>query len=345
MSGHVLRTTLVGSYPQPDWLIDRDVLAGRVPPRVRAHELWRLPEDVLEAAQDDASRLAVRELEDAGLDILTDGEMRRESYSNHFATALEGLDLERPGVFTERAGMQNSVPRVVGRIRRARPVELSAARVLRASTERQIKVTLPGPFTMSQQAADEFYGDPRELALAYAAAVNEELHELFAAGVDVVQIDEPYVEARPDAARAIAREAIDRALLDAPGTTALHVCFGYGHFIKDKPARYRNLDVLAATTADQISVEAAQPNLDLSCLDALDGKTVMLGVIAGVDDVVETAEDVARRIRAALERVPPERLIVASDCGLKYLSRAVALQKLRALVEGARIVRAELGAA
>ena len=345
MSDTVLRTTLVGSYPQPDWLIDRDVLAGRVPPRVRARELWRLPDAVLDEAQDDASRLAVRELELAGLDIVTDGEMRRESYSNHFATALEGLDLDRPGVFTERVGTQNEVPRVVGPIRRARPVEAGAARVLRESTDRAVKVTLPGPFTMSQQAADEHYGDPRELALAYAAAVNEEVHELFAAGIDVVQIDEPYVEARPEAAREFAREAIDRALEGAQGTTAVHVCFGYGHFIKDKPARYRNLDVLAATSADQISVEAAQPNLDLSCLGAIEGKTVMLGVISGADDRVESPDEVAARIRAGLERVAPERLIVATDCGMKYLSRASAFQKLRSLVEGARTVRAEIGAA
>jgi len=340
-----LRTTVIGSYPQPEWLIDRARLEDRLPPRVRATDLWRLPEEVLEAAQDDATRLAILDMERAGIDVVTDGEIRRESYSNRFATALDGLDVDQPGVFLERSGEQNFVPRVVGPIRRSRPVEVRDVEFLRANTEKPIKVTLPGPFTMAQQAQDEHYGDRRELALAYAEAVNEELQDLFAAGADFVQVDEPYIEARPDEARRYAVEAVNRALDGAPGPTVLHMCFGYGHFIKDKPGGYHALEELNDTAADQIAIEAAQPRLDLAALDAITSKTVILGVLSNADLRPETPEEVADRIRRALERVPPERLMVAPDCGQKYLPRDVAFAKLQALTAGARIVREELGLA
>ena len=339
----LLQTTVIGSYPQPEWLIDRARLEDRLPPRVRATDLWRLPEDVLEAAQDDATRLAILDMERAGIDVVTDGEIRRESYSNRFATALEGVDLERPGLFTERSGEQNFVPRVVGPIRRMRAVEVRDVEFLRANTERTIKVTLPGPFTMAQQAQDEHYGDRRELALAYADAVNEEMRDLFAAGADLVQIDEPYIEARPDEARRYAVEAVNRALDGATGLTVLHMCFGYGHFIKDKPGRYHALEALDDTVADQIALEAAQPRLDLTVLDAITDKTIVLGVLSNGDLRPETPEEVADHIRRALERVPPERLMVAPDCGQKYLPRDVAFAKLQALTAGARAVRSELG--
>jgi len=339
----LLPTTVVGSYPQPDWLIDRARLGSRLPPRVRARELWRVEEEFLEEGQDDATLIALRDMERAGVDIVTDGEMRRESYSNRFATALEGVDLDNPGVAIDRTGHENPVPRVVGPIRRTRPVEVRDVEFLRANTERPIKITLPWPFTMTQQAQNDHYPDEESLALAYAAAVNEEARDLRAAGADVVQIDEPYLQAWPEKARAYGLAAIDRALDGIEGDTALHICFGYGHIVKDKPAGYSFLEELDDCAVRQVSVETAQPDLDLSILRQLGGKTVVLGVLDLSDAApIETPEDVAARIRRALEHVTAERLAIAPDCGMKYLPRAVAFAKLRAMVEGARLVRGEL---
>jgi 5-methyltetrahydropteroyltriglutamate--homocysteine methyltransferase len=337
-----LTTTVVGSYPQPGWLIDRAKLAGRLPPRVPARELWRVDEEWLEEAKDDATALAVREMEDAGIDVVTDGEIRRESYSNHFANALEGLDLDNPGAALDRTGHPNPVPRVVGPIRRTRPVGVRDTQFLRALTTRPIRVTVPGPFTMSQQAQNDHYPDLRSLALAYADAVNEELRDLAAAGADVVQIDEPYLQARPDDAREYALEAIARALDGVGATTALHTCFGYAAIVRDKPNGYPFLAELDASPADQISIEAAQPRLDPSLLEQLPSKQVILGVLDLNDMSVETPDMVAERIRAALGHIEPERLLVAPDCGMKYLPREGARRKLRALVEGAATVRADL---
>jgi 5-methyltetrahydropteroyltriglutamate--homocysteine methyltransferase len=339
----LIPTTLVGSYPQPDWLIDRERLLSNLPARVRAKELWRVPEPHLQEAQDDATALAIRDLERVGLDILTDGEIRRESYSNRFATALEGMDIDNPAMIPGRAGGTNAVPRVVGSIRRTRPVEVDDLRFLRANTDRAIKITLPGPFTMSRQAQNEAYPDDADLALDLAAAVNEEVRDLFAAGADVVQIDEPWLQSRPAEAREYALPAIDRALEGVAGTTALHTCFGYAHVVHDRPAGYSFLAELNDCAADQIAIETAQPKLDLSVLHGIDSKTVILGVLDLSDLEPETADDVARRIEAALRHVPAERLQVAPDCGMKYLPREVALAKLRALVEGAARVRGELG--
>ena len=332
-----LLTTVVGSYPQPPWLIDRDRLGERLPPRVRARELWRIPEQYLEEAQDDATRLAVADMERAGVDVVTDGEMRRESYSNRFATALDGVDLDEPGVALDRTGHPNPVPRVVGEIRRTRPVEVRDVQFLRSLTSRTIKITVPGPFTMTQQAEDDFYGDERALALAYAAAVNEELHDLKAAGADVVQIDEPYLQARPEAARVYAIEAIDRALDGIEGDTVLHTCFGYAHVVHDKPHGYPFLRELDACRATHLSLEAAQPGLDAAILADVPGKTVLFGVLdLGTDDV-ETPEVVAARVGRALAVVGSERLVIAPDCGMKYLSRERALRKLEAMVAGAEL--------
>ncbi|HZR92927.1 MAG TPA: uroporphyrinogen decarboxylase family protein [Gaiellaceae bacterium] len=340
----LLPTTVVGSHPQPDWLIDRERLRGSLPPRVRAAQLWRVPEPFLEQAQDDATLLAVREMERAGVDVVTDGEIRRESYSNRFATALDGVDLDRPGVVPGRAGGVNLVPRVVGPVRRSRPVLVRDVEFLRASTDRPIRITLPGPFTLTQQAVDDHYGDERELALAFARAVNEEARDLEAAGADVVQIDEPWLQARPEQARAYALEAIDRALEGVGAVTCLHTCFGYGHVVRDKPDGYPFLAELDRCAAAQISLETAQPRLDPSLLAALPSKTIVLGVLDLSEGApVETPDEVAERIRRALEHVGPERLVVAPDCGMKYLPRRVALAKLRAMTEGARLVRAELG--
>jgi 5-methyltetrahydropteroyltriglutamate--homocysteine methyltransferase len=339
----LLTTTVVGSYPQPDWLIDRDRLRASLPPRVRARELWRVPEPFLEQAQDDATLLAVRDLERAGVDVITDGEMRRESYSNRFATALDGLDLDEPGSVAGRDGRRTVVPRVVGPIRRKHPVEVRDVEFLRASTDRPIRITLPGPFTLSQQAQNEYYADEAELALDYAVAVNEEARDLQAAGADVVQLDEPWLQARPEQARAFAVAAIDRALEGIEGTTALHTCFGYGHVVHDKPQGYPFLAELNTCAAEQISLEAAQPALDPSFLEALPDKTIVLGVIDLADGApVETPEAVAARIERALEVVPPARLVVAPDCGMKYLPRDVAFAKLRAMVDGARLVGGSL---
>jgi 5-methyltetrahydropteroyltriglutamate--homocysteine methyltransferase len=334
----VLLTTVVGSYPQPGWLIDRERLGDKLPPRVRARELWRVPEPYLEEAQDDATRLAVHDQERAGVDVITDGEMRRESYSNRFATALDGVDLDHPGVALDRTGHENPVPRVVGPIRRARPVEVRDVAFLRSLTARRIKITVPGPFTMTQQAQNDHYADDRSLALAYAEAVNEELHDLKTAGADVVQIDEPYLQARPGAAREYALEAIDRALAGIEGETVLHTCFGYAHIVHDRLTGYPFLRELNECAATHVSLEAAQPHLDPDVLRELPDKTIVLGVLDLGSGEAETPEVVAGRIRPVLEVVPPERLVVAPDCGMKYLSRDLAFRKLEAMVAGARLV-------
>jgi 5-methyltetrahydropteroyltriglutamate--homocysteine methyltransferase len=340
----LIPTTLIGSYPQPDWLIDRDRLLDTLPARVRAKELWRVPERYLAQAQDDATALAIRDLERVGLDIVTDGEIRRESYSNRFATALDGMDIDNPAMVEGRAGKVNAVPRVVGPVRRMRPVEVDDLRFLRANTERQVKITLPGPFTMSQQAQNEAYEDDAGLALDLAAAVNEEVRDLFAAGADVVQIDEPWLQARPEQAREYALPAINRAVECVEGTTALHTCFGYAHIVRDRPLGYSFLAELNDCSVDQIAIETAQPKLDRSILRDIESKTVILGVLDLSDEKPETADQVARRIEAALEFIPADRLQVAPDCGMKYLPRETALAKLRALVEGARRVRERFGA-
>jgi 5-methyltetrahydropteroyltriglutamate--homocysteine methyltransferase len=341
----LLPTTVVGSYPQPGWLVDHDALMKAGVPRVRAGGIWRLAGEGLADGQRDAAVLALHDMERAGIDIVGDGEAGRESYSNQFATALNGIDLARPGNTIGRTGENTPVPRVVGPVRRVRPVVVDTVEFLRAQTDRPIKVTLPGPFTMTQQAANEHYADDADLAMDYAAAVNEELLAVFAAGADVVQLDEPWMQARPEIARKYAVAAINRALQDAPGTTAVHLCFGYAAMVKDKPSGYSFLPELEATRADVISIEAAQPGLDPVGLAALPSKRIMLGVIDLNDPTPETPELVAKRLRAALEVLPADRIVVAPDCGMKYLSRMVAFAKLTALVEGAGIVRAELGAA
>lgn len=338
----LLPTSLVGSYPQPDWLIDREKLGHQMPPRVRAAALWRVAPEWLEQAQDDATLLAIRHQERAGLDILTDGEMRRESYSNRFATALDGVDLDRPGTIVSRSGASVSVPRVVGKIRRKHPVEVRDIRFLRANTDRQVKITVPGPFTMSRQAQNDYYATEEEMALDYAAAVNEEIRNLFAAGADVVQIDEPYMEAQPDLARRYGLAALRRALEGVTGTTALHICFGYAALVPGRPAAYSFLENLADAPVRQISIETAQCSLDCAVLAKLPGKTIILGVLDLSTQRVETPEVVAARIRRALPFVSPERLVVAPDCGMKYLPADVAFGKMKAMVEGARLVRQEL---
>ncbi len=338
-------TTLVGSYPQPEWLIDRGKLAGRFPPRVRARELWRVPEPFLAEAQDDATIMAIKAQEEAGLDIITDGEMRRESYSNRFATALEGVDLDNPGTALDRSGHPNPVPRVVGKIRRRHAVQVRDLEFLRHHTQRKVKITVPGPFTMSQQAQIDYYDrSPEAAAMDYATAVNEEIRDLFAAGADVVQVDEPYMQARPEAARAYGLRALNRALEGLTGTTAVHICFGYAAIIHARPAGYSFLPELAACPCSQVSLETAQSNLDCSVLRKLGGKTIILGVIDLADARVEPPVLVAERIRRALPHVEAADVIVAPDCGMKYLPREVAFGKLCAMVEGARIVRAEVEA-
>jgi len=338
----LLPTSLVGSYPQPDWLIDRQKLGHRMPPRVRAAELWRVAPEFLEQAQDDATILAIRAQELAGLDILTDGEMRRESYSNRFATALEGVDLENPGRIVSRTGNEASVPRITGKIRRKYPVEVRDLKFLRANTDRKIKITLPGPFTMSQQAQNDFYKSEEEMVLDYAAAVNAEIKDLFAAGADVVQLDEPWMEAHAEKARRVGLVALKHALEGVKGTTALHICFGYAAMVPGRPAAYSFLEELADSPVQQISIETAQANLDCAVLAKLPQKTIILGVIDLSTPEVETGEVVAARIRRALPYVSPERLIAAPDCGMKYLPASSAFGKLKAMVAGAKLVRQEL---
>ena len=338
----LLPTALVGSYAQPEWLIDRKKLAGRFPPRVRAKELWRVAPEWLEQAQDDATLLAIRDQERAGLDIITDGEMRRESYSNRFATALDGVDIDNPGTALDRSGHPNPVPRVAGKIRRRAPVQVRDVQFLRANTDRRIKITVPGPFTMAQQAQDDFYKDEAALAADYADAVNAEIKDLFAAGADIVQIDEPYLQARPEKARKFGVMALNRALAGVKGTTAVHLCFGYAAIIHQRPSGYSFLPELAASNALQISIETAQAKLDCSVLKGLAPKTIILGVLDLSDMTVESPATVAERIRRALPFVPADRIVVAPDCGLKYLPRQVAYGKMKAMAEGASIVRREL---
>ena len=331
----------MGSYPQPDWLIDRAKLGSKVP-RVRAPEIWRIAPEHLEEAQDDATLLAIRDMERAGIDIITDGEMRRESYSNRFATALDGVDIVNPGTTINRSGARAVVPRITGPIRRRGPVEVRDVQFLRANTAKPIKITVPGPFTMTQQAQDDYYKDEEALAMAYAAAVNEELKDLKRAGADIVQLDEPWLQARAERAARYGVSAINRALDGIPGTTVVHLCFGYAAAVKDKPSGYSFLGQLAETRASQISIEAAQPRLDLGVLRALAPKSVMVGVIDLGTTSIETPELVAERIRAALKYIAPDKLVAAPDCGMKYLERDVAFGKLAALARGAAIVRKEI---
>ena len=334
-------TTLVGSYPQPEWLIDRKKLGGRLPPRVRAQELWRIPEPFLARAQDDATEFAIRAQEEIGIDIVTDGEIRRESYSNRFATALEGVDIDNPGSALDRSGHPNPVPRVAGRIRRKHAVEVEDLKFLRKNTTRKVKITVPGPFTMSQQAQNDFYKSDAECAMDYAAAVNGEIRDLFAAGADVVQVDEPYMQARPEKARAYGLAALNRALDGITGTTAVHICFGYAAVIHARPSGYSFLPELAGCRCNQVSIETAQSNLDCRVLSELKGKRIMVGCLDLNDMAVETPETVAARIRKALRYLRPEDVILAPDCGMKYLPRDVADGKLRSMVAAAKILRTE----
>jgi 5-methyltetrahydropteroyltriglutamate--homocysteine methyltransferase len=337
-------TSLVGSYPQPDWLIDREKLAGRFPPRVRAAELWRVGPDYLQEAQRDATLIAIRAQEDAGLDIITDGEIGRESYSNAFATALDGVDIDNPGTALDRSGHPNPVPRITGPISRRHPVNVDALRFLRAHTDRTIKITVPGPFTMAEQAQNDYYPSKEAAALGYAAAVNAEVADLFAAGADIVQLDEPYLQARAETAKQYGVAVLNAALEGITGTTAVHLCFGYAAIIHDRPAGYSFLPELAASTADQISIETAQSGLDCGVLADLAGKTIILGVIDLSTPDVETAEQVAARARRALPYVPAEQLVLAPDCGMKYLPRDSAAGKLTALAQAAQVLRTEAAA-
>ena len=337
-----LLTTVVGSYPQPDWLVDRENLKGRPPPRIRAREIWRVEEKFLEQAQDDATLLAIRDMESAGIDIITDGEIRRESYSNRFATTLEGMDLQNPGIIVGRTGRQVQVPRVVGPIRWKGPVLLRDAEFLRRNTNRHTKVTIPGPFTVTQQTKNEFYSDEVNLAKDIAVAVNQEAKALRTAGIDVVQLDEPYLQAAPEKAKQYAVEVINLALDGIGGPTALHTCFGYAYIVKNKPNGYPFLAELNECNVEQLSIEAAQPNLDPAALESIHDKIIILGVVDLGEVSIETPETVVTRLRNALKFITPERLIAAPDCGMKYLDRSVAFRKLRALVEGAKILRAEL---
>ena len=334
-------TTLVGSYPQPEWQIDRKKLAGRFPPRVRACELWRVDQAFLREAQDDATLLAIRAQEEAGLDIVTDGEIRRESYSNRFATALEGIDIDNPGTALDRSGHPNPVPRIVGKIRRRHAVEVEDLRFLKANTQRQVKITVPGPFTMSQQAQNDFYQSAEEAAMDYAVAVNEEIRDLFAAGADIVQIDEPYMQARPDKAREYGLKALNKALENIDAVTAVHICFGYAAIIHARPSGYSFLPELSGSPVKQVSIETAQSNLDCSVLSTLKNKKIMVGCIDLSDPKVETPQTVVARVKKAMAFVRPEDIILAPDCGMKYLPREAADGKMRAMVAAAELLRAE----
>ena len=342
MDDKLIPTTLVGSYPQPDWLVDKDILLGSGPPRMRTREVWRPREGLLEQAQDDATLVALHDQERAGIDIVSDGEIRRESYFNHFANALDGIDLDEPGVVPGRTGKPTVVPRVVGPIQRTAPVQVRDVAFLRAHTEKSIKITIPGAFTMAKMALDEHYGDQEALIMAYAAALNEEVRELKAAGADVIQKDEPHMQAHPKEAGRFGIAAIDRALEGIDGPTVVHVCFGYAYVVAEKPSGYSFLPEFDKCCATAISIEAAQPGLDPEILERLPSKRILYGVIDLGTNEVETPELIADRLRGALRHISPDRLFAAPDCGMKYLPREVAFGKLKAMVDGAEIVRREL---
>jgi 5-methyltetrahydropteroyltriglutamate--homocysteine methyltransferase len=338
----LLPTMVVGSYPQPDWLIDREKLSHFVP-RTRVPELWRIPEQWLEQAQDDATIVAIRDMERAGVDIVSDGEIRRESYSNKFSNALAGLDRGKEGTLAiSNAGrsVRMPVPLFSGPVRRLGPVEVRDVAFLRANTDRTIKITLPGPFTMSEQAETSHHRDREALAMELAAAVNEEVRDLFAAGADIVQLDEPWMQRFPARAKQYGVKVVNRALAGITGTTAIHICFGYAAVVANKPSSYSFLTELEECAVNQVSIEAAQPKLDLAVLRELPSKTMIVGVLDLGDKQVETPEVIASRIDAALKNVPAARLILAPDCGMKYLPRETAFGKLKAMVEGAKLVRA-----
>ena len=342
MTDTLIPTTVVGSYPQPDWLVDRVMLKAHIVPRTRLKAVWRVPEDLLEQAQDDATLIAIRDMERAGIDIITDGEIRRESYSNRFATALEGIDIDNPGYVKTTHGVDTPVPRVVGKVCRTAPVEVRDLEFLRTNTDRKVKITLPGPFTMARQAQNDFYADFDELVMDFAAVLNEEAHALQAAGADVIQLDDPWLRTDPVAAKRVAVAAINRALDGLSVTTAVHLCFGYAAVVNNKPSGYAFLPELADSTAQQISIEAAQPKIDLGILADFSDKKIILGVVDLGSLEVETPQTIAERLRAGLKFVPARHLIAAPDCGMKYLPRDVAFRKLAAMTAGAAIVRAEL---
>ena len=344
MAEELLPTTVMGSYPQPGWLVDRDLLVGEGVPRVRAEGIWKVEQAFRQEAIEAAALAAIADQEEAGVDIITDGEIGRESYFNHFANSLGGVDTERLGKGVNRRGGEAVVPLVSGPIRRTRAIELDTARFLRSHTSCKTKVTVPGPFTLSQLAQNDYYPDQRSLAMAYAAAINAELRDLEAAGIDVLQLDEPYLQANADTARGFAVEAIAASVDGITATTTLHTCYGYALYMGDKSGGYPFLSELAAAPVDYVAIEAAQPRLSPSVVTQLKPRSVVLGVLDLGTEKVETPESVAARIRAALEHIDPRRLSVSPDCGMKFLPRPVARAKLAAMAEGARIVRAELGA-
>lgn len=341
MSLPLFPCTIVGSYPQPEWLIDRAKLASRFPPRTRAKELWRVQPEHLNEAQRDATLLAIKDMEAADLDIITDGEIRRESYSNHFATSLDGIDIDRPGKTLDRSGEPVFVPRIVGELRRRHSATVEDLKFLKANTDRWVKITVPGPFTMAQQAQNEYYPTLREAALAYANVVNEEVKDLFAAGADVVQLDEPYMQARPDAAREFGLEALNASLEGVTGKTCVHICFGYAALIHERPEGYSYLSELAGACCDQLSIETAQSNLDCSVLNSLQDKDILLGVLDLSTPDVESIETIKGRVSAALSHIDAKRVILAPDCGMKYLPRESAFGKLSNMVLAAKELRAE----
>jgi 5-methyltetrahydropteroyltriglutamate--homocysteine methyltransferase len=253
------------------------------------------------------------------------------------------VDIDNPGTALDRSGHPNPVPRVTGAIKRRQPVEVADVRFLRAHTSRTVKITVPGPFTMSQQAQDDHYGSRESLAHAYAEVVNEEVRELFAAGADIVQLDEPYLQARPAEAAKYGVAVVNRALDGVSGTTAVHVCFGYAAIIHERPSGYSFLPELADCVCDQVSIETAQSGLDTSVLASLPGKTIILGVLNLSTPEVETADMVAERVRRALPYVPADRIVLAPDCGMKYLPREAAFGKMTAMAAAAVRLRAELG--
>jgi 5-methyltetrahydropteroyltriglutamate--homocysteine methyltransferase len=340
----MLTTTIAGSLPKPSWLAKPGVLWAP----------WSLSDASLAEGKRDAVRLALREQEEAGIDIVTDGEQSRQHFVHGFLEAIEGVDFTRRVTIGIRADRYKAeVPTVTSSIARRRPVHADEVKFARAHTTRKLKFTVPGPMTIVDTLADEFYRDRRRLAMEFARVINEEARELVALGLDVLQLDEPAFNVYMDDARSWGIEAIHRAIDGLSCKTAVHICYGYGikanvDWKSTLGAEWRQYEqtfpALAASRIDQVSIECANSKVPLALLGLLRGKDVMVGVIDVATDAIETPAQVAATIRSVLPFVPPERLYPCTNCGMVPLGRDVAMDKLRALAAGAALVRGELGA-
>ena len=341
----MLETTVAGSLPKPAWLAEPEQLWAP----------WRMAGEALWAAQCDAALVVLKEQEDAGIDIVSNGEVFRQHFVHGILEGVEGVDFSRKRVIGIRADRYEAeVPTVTGPIRRTGPIHAEEVRFTRAHTKRKLKFTMPGPMTIVDTLADEHYRDRPALAMAFAEVLNQEARELEALGVDVIQFDEPAFNVYLDAVEGWGIAALERAADGLGCKTAVHICYGYGiranldwkATLGDEWAQYRDtFPVLARSTIDQVSLECANSKVPIELIALLDGKDVLVGAIDVTTSEIESPEAVARTIRDALAHVRPEKLYPCTNCGMVPLGREVAEGKLRALAAGAALVRAELAGA